>query len=135
MNLLFRMNYGVLYKRGEKVNHLSSVNQMNPFYLVVFYAVLIVDRGWFHQLQHIHVKTVRNENIVITSVVISIIKDLLLVKLILLRLMRLKIRLSRKLNILVLIRRNYIRHSQKLVLVPRILLLSLIKNYKILKRN
>src|SRR5690625_2862324 len=36
MNLLFRMNYGVLYKRGEKVNHLSSVNQMNPFYLVVF---------------------------------------------------------------------------------------------------
>src|SRR5690606_16056657 len=120
MNLLFRMNYGALYKRREKVNHLSSVNQTNHSYLVAFYAALIVVKEWFHQLQHIHVKTVRNENIVITSVAISIIKDLLLVKLIPLKHMKQKKRLSRKLNNLVLIRKGYIRFSQTLVLIPLI---------------
>src|SRR5690625_1475852 len=111
MNLLFRTNYGALYEQEEKVNRLNSVNQTSHFYLVAFYAVLIVAKGWFPRLQHIHVKMERNEYIVITSVAIFIIKDLLLVKLILLRHMKQKIRLSRKLNILVLIRRDYIRRS------------------------
>src|SRR5690625_2640443 len=100
MNLLFQTNFGALYEQGEKVNHLSSDNQTNHFYLADFYAVLIVVKEWFHRLQHIHEKMERNGNIVITSVVISIIKDRLLVRLILLRLMKQRIRLSRKSNIL-----------------------------------
>src|SRR5699024_4619693 len=111
MNLIFRTNYGALYEQGEKVNHLSSVNQTNHFYLVAFYAVLIVIKEWFRQLHNIHEKMVRNENIVITFVAIFITKDLLLVKLIPLRNIKQKKRLSRKLNILVLIRRDYIRRS------------------------
>lgn len=80
MKALYQMNCGVLFKQGERANHLNSVNQMNLFCLAVFCVALIVVKVWFLLLLHIHVKMEQSESTDIMFAVISIIKVPLHVK-------------------------------------------------------